>query len=421
MKPFIQTRFCAYRILQQIIFQKKTLEGAFESYPALNELEKSDYHFVHLLVLTTLRRYGQAKELLKPFLSKPIPAKRQDIELVLLLGIVQLYFLKTSPHAAVDTSVELVRLLKQSSFTRLINGVLRAFVRTGLELPEPPLFVNLPLWLQQEWVKTYGHEKTQAFCEAFVSTPTLDITVKENPKFWAEKLNGTVLPTGTVRCLLSDKVSQLSGFESGDWWVQEASAALPAQLFTKTNGLKVADLCAAPGGKTAQLAVSGALVTAFDISEYRLRRLTENTKRLHLEDKVTVFCQDALTITDTEKYDLVLLDAPCSATGTVKRHPDLFFHRTKADSERLAVLQKKLLAIALKLVKTGGEVVYATCSLQSIENESVVQSVLKEFPQCERIQVTAEAMQGFLNDHGAIQVTPDKGQDGFYAVLLRKN
>lgn len=420
MKPALKTRLCAYRILQQIIFQQKTLEGAFETQSSLREMSVSDSHFVRLLVLTALRRYGQARALLKPFLSKPLPPKRQDIELILILGIIQLYFLKTPSHAAVDTAVELVRVLKQSSFTRFVNGVLRSFVRMGLELKEPPLCENLPAWLYQSWKKTYGLEKANAFCEACVGVPVLDISVKENPVEWAQKLGGVVLSNGSVRCTQFEAIPQMPGFQEGLWWVQEASAAIPARLFTAVAGKKGADLCAAPGGKTAQLIVRGAQVDAYDISAYRLERLQENMNRLNMTDKVTVYCQDALTLTEEEKYDFVLLDAPCSATGTVKRHPDLFFHRTTADSYRLAELQKKLLAVALKLVKPGGEVVYATCSLQPEENESVVQSVLTHFPNVERLTPLDARWQPFLNDHGALQITPDLGQDGFYAALLHK-
>lgn len=420
MKPALKTRLCAYRILQQIIFQQKTLETAFEKQSSLQEMTVSDSHFVRLLVLTVLRRYGQARALLKPFLSKPLPSKRQDIELILILGIIQLYFLKTPSHAAVDTAVELARILKQSSFTRFVNGVLRAFVRTGLELKEPPLSENLPTWLYQSWKKTYGLEKANAFCEAYVSAPVLDISVKENPTEWARKLGGVVLSSGSVRCAQFEAIPQMPGFQEGFWWVQEASAAIPAQLFTDVEGKKGADLCAAPGGKTAQLIMRGAQMAAYDISAYRLERLRENMNRLNIMDKVTLYCQDVLTLTEEDKYDFVLLDAPCSATGTVKRHPDLFFHRTAEDSYRLAELQKKLLAIALRLVKPGGEVVYATCSLQSEENELVVQSVLADFPNIERLTPSDIRWHAFLNDQGALQITPDSGQDGFYAALLRK-
>lgn len=420
MKSALQTRLCVYRILQQIIFQHKTLETALESQPALLEMNKSDNHFVRLLVLTTLRRYGQTEELLKSFLVKPLSDKRQNVKLILIMGVVQLYFLKTPPHAAVDTAVELARILKQNGFTRLINGVLRSFVRMGIDVPEPALSENIPSWLYKSWVEMYGREKADSFCVACVSEPVLDITVKENPKEWAEKLNGTVLQTGTVRCSFSQAVPDMEGFEMGAWWVQEASASIPAQLFTHVSGLYGADLCAAPGGKTAQLIARGAQMMAYDVSASRLERLVENMKRLKMIDRLEICCQDVSTLVQSEVYDFVLLDAPCSATGTIKRHPDLFFHRTAADCNRLAELQKKLLAVALKLVKPGGEIVYATCSLQSMENEDVVQAVLADFKDVIRVIPTDERWCPFLNKNGAVQVTPDSGQDGFYAVLLRK-
>ncbi len=420
MKPALQTRLFAYRALHKIIFEQETLDSAFPVQSTMEQLGVSDRHFVRLLVFTVLRRYGQLKALLKPFLSKPLPARRQEIELILLLGIAQLYFLKTPPHAAVDTSVELVRHLKQSSFTRLINGVLRSFVRTGLEMPEPPARLNIPQWLYESWMQTYGEEKAALFVQAFLEPAPLDISVRENAEKWATRLNGRVLPTGTVRCAFSEAVPELDGFAEGNWWVQEASASIPAQLFTTVRGLKGIDLCAAPGGKTVQLAVRGAKITACDISEHRLGRLQENMERLHLNRQVSIRCKDVLSFTEKEKYDFVLLDAPCSATGTIRRHPDLFFHRTRQDVKRLATLQKRMLAVALRLVRAGGEVVYATCSLQEAENEGVVSAVLKDFPDVERVELTQKRWQPFLNRFGAVQVTPDTGMDGFYAVLLRK-
>lgn len=420
MKTALQTRYSSYQVLSQVLFEKKTTDMALLSAKIPDTLSPSDRHFIQLLVLTVLRRYGQAKALLKPFLKKPLPAKLKSIELILIMGVVQLYFLKVPPHASVDTSVELVKIIKKTAFTKLVNAVLHAFVKEGLIQKEPDISLNMPQWLLTKWYAQYGKEKTRAFCESFLQEPFLDISVKENPQEWAKTLQANLLPTGTLRCSGHKDIPNMAGFQDGAWWVQEASAALPAQLFDNIKALKGADLCAAPGGKTAQLAVQGAFIDAFEISPKRVKRLEENIKRLHLEEKVRIFCQDATTIEEKEQYDFVLLDAPCSATGTIRKHPDLIYHLESTDVERLRILQKTLLKKAIHIVKKGGQIVYSTCSLNQEENESVVEEILKEFPNIKRVMILKEPMKPFLNDKGAVAVTPDMDQDGFYAVLLQK-
>lgn len=420
MKAALQTRAHVCKALDLIIYQKYGLDAALKGQTNFEGMAQADLNFMHLLLLTTLRRYGQAEKLLSLFLEKPLPSKRKVVHLILIMGIVQLYFLKTPPHAAIDTSVALVRFFKQSSFTKLVNGVLRAFARKQTQIDMPDLSHNIPEWLWNSWVKTYGAAQAKQFCDYFVSDPTLDLSVKADPQFWAEKLNGQVLNTRTVRLKNVGNIVHLPGFQAGDWWVQEASASIPVQLFTQLNGLKVADFCAAPGGKTAQMAVAGAFVDAYDISAKRLERLSENMNRLGLCDRVQFFEKDIASDASLLIYDAVLVDAPCSATGTIKRHPDLYFHREKTDVLRLAALQKQILSNAIQCVRAGGEIVYATCSLQEEENEAVVLDILKEYPMVKRKAIQVPHLQPFLNKNGAIQVTPDQGQDGFYAVLLYK-
>ena len=270
-----------------------------------------------------------------------------------------------------------------------------------------------------DWKQNYGEEVAEKMLLSLMDSGYLDITVKTNPKEWAERWNGVVLNTGTVRCPYQGDVALMDGYADGLWWVQEASASIPAQLFDDLQNKRVADLCAAPGGKTAQLACRRAFVDAYDISEKRLMRLRENMKRLKLEDYVQVKCQDVLTITEKQVYDAVLLDAPCSATGTIRRHPDLLYHRTKEDVQRLTQIQSALLQKAIDLLKPNGQLVYSTCSLMRDENESVVQQALLNNKNLERV-VLNKKWQPFLNANGAIQVLPTMGQDGFYAVLLRK-
>lgn len=455
MNTALSARQCAFLILRAVIQAQKTLDEAF--FPVQSQLETlsdSDKQFVRLLVLTVLRRYGQIQTLLSPFLKKPLPPKLFDVSLVLSMGTAQLVFLKTPAHAAVDTSVRLIKARKKEGLARVVNGVLRTMERALPTLQIPPAVTNIPDWLRADWQRftlsplihsgntphptknqqtEYSLDETPAlistqysdaaatFADIFIQEPDLDLTVKENPTAWAEKWEGLVLPTGSVRIHAKNDITQREGYSAGDWWVQEASAAIPAQLFPDVNGLRVADLCAAPGGKTAQLVNRGAIVDAYDISEKRLNRLRENMKRLRYEERVHVICRNALEIQipPTGLYDAVLLDAPCSATGTIRRHPDLLFHRTAADVTRLSQLQRALLQKAITLVKPGGYIVYATCSLQEAENEGVVQTVLAENKHIERIPVDAK-WDAFRTQTGAVQVLPTHHQDGFYAALLRQ-
>ena len=421
MKSSLQTRYASFLILKDVLNKKITVPLALSNCKILNEMESMDVRFVRLLVLTTLRRYGQAKEILKRYLKKKLSGKNKDVELVLLLALVQLRFLNTAPHAVVDTSVELTKLLKQKYLSGFVNAVLHTASK-DTDKTLPSVLLNIPEWLLSRWISYYGEEKTQSLVETFYTEPYLDISVKEHPDLWAQKLEGELLSTGTIRCRFNENVSSMSGFDDGVWWVQEASAALPAHLFTDVSGKLGADLCSAPGGKTAQLVFRGARVNAYDISEKRLEKLYENIRRLKIEDKVTVICQDALKIEGKEQYDFVLLDAPCSATGTIKRHPDLCFLREKEDIERISLLQRELLEKAVTLLKKGGELVYSTCSLDIIENEILVQNFLKDHMNIERIVPNKAFLKPFLNEYGAVQVIPSEKvlQDGFYAVLLKK-
>ena len=363
MKSSLQTRVAALDILKDVLDKKITVTLAFAKCDLLKQLSPADEKFTRLLVLTVLRRYGQAQAILSGYVKKKFSGKKKDVERILILGIVQLYFLHTPAHAVVDTCVELTKILRLKFFSGFVNGVLHAVCKQ-MNDNLPDILCNLPLWLRDKWVKAYGVKQVKSFVEYFNSEPVLDLSVKENPDVWAERLKATCLREKTIRTSFLENVTSLSGFADGEWWVQEASAALPADLFSSVEGKLGADLCAAPGGKTAQLVFKGAKVDAYDISENRLNRLRENLLRLKIADKVKVFCQDALEIEGSEKYDFILLDAPCSATGTIKRHPDLMYLRNKEDVTRLSELQKELLSQAVKLLKSGGELVYSTCSLE---------------------------------------------------------
>jgi 16S rRNA (cytosine967-C5)-methyltransferase len=288
---------------------------------------------------------------------------------------------------------------------------------------------DTPKWLLARWSKHYGADTARAIAQADGHEPALDLTVKSGAETWAERLRGRVLPTGTVRTLAQGAISLLPGFREGAWWVQDAAASLPARLFGDVRGKAVADLCAAPGGKTAQLAFAGARVTAIDRSPARLGRLRENLTRLELH--ADIVAADALEW-QSGPFDAVLLDAPCSATGTIRRHPDIPWLKSEADIAALTSLQQRLLDRAVDLLKPGGTLVYCVCSLEPEESEAQIAALLARDPRVARAPDAAQEVAGhaeFLNPDGDLRTLPPQlpdpdprwgGLDGFYAARLTR-
>ncbi len=421
IRPDIYPRVLAHRLIFGVVAQNQTTDRLFET-PVMMSLALPDRQFVRLLVLTVLRHYLRLEAGVTFFLKRPLPAKRKDVLLALMIGLAELYYLKTPPHAAVDTTVELVKALKQQPFVALTNAVLRTCVRQKDRLPDLlAVAPAVPDWLAHSWIQAYGETETDKIIRAMGVEPPLDITVPENAEMWAEKLGGSVFFPHTVRLPSGGLVRDKAGYQEGAWWVQNAAAAVPACLFTALKGLCVADLCAAPGGKTAQLAAAGAFVDAFDISKKRLNRLMENMKRLKLESRVKTICADVAVKPDGGAiYDAVLLDAPCSATGTLARHPDLIFHRGPDDVRRLAELQKTLLDKAAGMTRLGGELVYSVCSLQPEEGEEQIHAFLDRFPMFRVIIPTPDFLKPYHTPEHFIRLTPAQGTDGFFAALLQR-
>jgi 16S rRNA (cytosine967-C5)-methyltransferase len=289
--------------------------------------------------------------------------------------------------------------------------------------------LDTPPWLMQRWITTYGEATARDIAAANGREPALDLSVKNDASQWAEKLGGRVLPTGSVRAIVHGAVTALPGFDEGAWWVQDAAAALPARLLGDVAGKRVADLCAAPGGKTAQLVVAGAKVTAVDRSTPRLKRLRENLTRLSLDAEVV--CADAATW-EAEPFDAILVDAPCSATGTIRRHPDVPWLKGPADILKLSALQRRLLERAVALTKPGGTIVYCTCSLEPEEGAAIVADLLARDQSVRRVPIASAEVSGesaFIGADGDLRTLPCHlpdtdsrlgGLDGFYAARLEK-
>jgi len=418
-------RSVAFDLLRAVLAKKTPLDEALVAHDGMGWLPDRDRGFARTLVATTLRRLGHVDRLIDGCLSQPLPLKASAVRDVLRIAATELLVLKVAPHATVDSAVNLVRSRGHEKFAKLTNAVLRRLDREARETIDTlPALDALPAWLAQSWRDTYGEAAAEAMAAAVQREPMLDITVKSDPAPWAEALGATVLPTGTLRRPIEGRVDALSGFAEGAWWVQDAAAALPVRLLGDVAGRTVVDLCAAPGGKTAQLAAGAAHVIAVDRAPRRVKRMQENLTRLQLA--ATCVTADAAKWTPPVPVDAVLLDAPCSATGTVRRHPDIPWLKGEGDVAKLATLQNRLLDTAVAMVKPGGTVVFCTCSLESAEGAERIAALLARNPGVRREPVRAEEigdLPELITADGDLRTRPDHlsdagGIDGFYACRL---
>lgn len=414
----------AAQLLDDVLVRKRSFDEAIAHHNGFGRLEERDRNFTRLLVLTTLRRLGQIDTLLADMLEAPLRGKTQDVQHVLRLGVAQLLWLKTPAHAAVNESVDAVAALGHERMKGLVNAVLKRVSREGeaIVATQHEGKLNVPEWLFTAWEKRFGAEAAEAISLSRLTEAPLDISVKSDAEGWAEKLGATLLPTGSLRLTRAGRVDALAGFDAGEWWVQDVAATLPVKMLGDVKGKRVLDLCAAPGGKTAQLASAGAEVIAVDQSARRLKVLKQNLQRLQLNAEIVE--EDILKWKGVGEADAVLLDAPCSATGTLRRHPELVWHRSEEDLTRLVDIQKRLLHRAAKWVKPSGTLVYCVCSLQEEEGALQVDAFLAKNPEW-KLSPAKGLPQGSVNNRGELTTHPGQqalhgGWDGFYAALLVK-
>jgi 16S rRNA (cytosine967-C5)-methyltransferase len=425
-----QPRAIALDLLDGVLSRRHPLDEALENHPDAARLERRDRAFALNLAATSIRRIGQIDALIGHCLKRPLPDKAAPVRDLLRLGVCQLVFLHTPPHAAVDTAVALARRRGHGAHAALINAVLRRLAREGAALAaaQDAARLNTPEWLWWSWTADYGEDVCRRIAEAHLREPPLDLTLKDETgrEALATDLNAQVLPTGTLRIDQRGPVPTLPGFDAGAWWVQDAAAALPARLLGDIRGLSVLDLCAAPGGKTAQLAAAGARVTAIDRAPKRLERLERNLARLELAAKTVA--ADAADWRPPRPADAVILDVPCSATGTIRRHPDVARLKTPQDVAGLADAQARLLAAAVEMVKPGGLLVYSACSLQPEEGPAHVARLIAAGAPVRRVPIGSEEVGGLgeiLDANGDLRSLPCHiadlgGIDGFYGARLRR-
>lgn len=397
----------------------------------LVRLSERDRALARMITFTALRRLGQIDACLKRIYRAGVPARAGTLKEILRVGAAQILFLNVPAHAAVDLSVRLADLNPRARHYRsLVNAGLRRLAERGATLiaGQDEARLNTPRRLWRSWVEAYGEETARAIASAHLVEPALDLTVKQEPDVWAERLKGIVLSTGSVRLVGGGRVEALDGYREGAWWVQDTAASLPARLLRDVAGKTVLDLCAAPGGKTAQLAAAGANVIAVEKSPRRARRLEQNLRRLGLSAQLVV--ADACEWRPVFPADAVLLDAPCTASGTLRRHPDAAWIKRAKDRDDLVTLQRQLLAQAVSLLRLGGELIFCTCSLEPEEGEEQVAHLLEAGAPIRRAPVTPDEIGGLeaaVTTSGDLRTLPCmlhnadprlSGMDGFFAARL---
>ena len=448
-RPSATPRDIAVRIVRLVLEDKRTLDDALEialGSPHVTGSEATraaaiasrDRAFARLIATTVLRRHGQLTACLNAFLDKGIPKNSGRLSAILECAAAQLLFLNTPPHAAISQAVDQVKSDRRIiRYRGLANAVLRRLSAEGHEWlkQSDPVRSNIPSWLLAEWEETYGRKAAQSIALASLEPATFDITPNKSldVESFLPNTEAIRLSTGSLRLKEPGPVGRLPGYAEGKWWVQDAAAAVVAPLLGDVNGRQVADLCTAPGGKAAQLAARGANVVAVDVSPRRLNRLSENLRRLGLSDRVATVAADITAWEPGEAFDAVLLDAPCTATGTLRRHPDILHLRTPDDVAKMAALQARLLRAASGFVRPGGILVYATCSLQAQEGPDQIGAFFESSPGWTLDPLNPEADNldpGWIDPHGCLRTRPDflqhadpalSGMDGFFAARLRKS
>jgi len=436
-------RRAALDILERVR-EGAALDDALALTRSFSELEGPDRGFARALASTVLRRRGALDHVLGAYIDRPLPRKAMRAMDILRLAAAQSLLMETPAHAAVATAVDLAAERKEiAGYAKLINAVARKVAKAGpAAIAGLPARTDTPGWLWRAWERGYGPARARAIAEAHHREAPLDLTLKDpaTADAWLARLaeahpGAAGTRFGGLRLAPVRDVAALPGFGEGAWWVQDAAASLPARLLGDVAGKRVFDLCAAPGGKTLQLAAAGARTVAIDKSGPRLKRLAENLERTGL--RATVVKEDVLRWSSKDKADAILLDAPCTATGTIRRHPDIPWSKDETDLAALAALQAQMIDHALTLLKPGGTLVYCVCSLQPEEGEAQAKAALARHPSLSRVAVAPAEIGGFseaVNRDGDLRTLPSMlpvdthepragepgphggGMDGFFAA-----
>ncbi len=426
-------RQIAAEMLQKVLTDKAFFSDIKN---ASDSLVGKDAAFANMLVLTTLRRLVFLKKVLKQYAKKKLPEKAAFAEYVLLLGLTEILFMDTPDYAIINSWVDIAKKKTDKYVAGFVNAVLRKACTDREELKKHDLGEFFTSEFYRILDHGYGKKTVSKIQSASLKEPALDITVKSSPEIWAEKLGGTLLPSGSIRLNNGGRITEIEGYENGDWWVQDAAAALPVKCLGKIAGLRVLDMCAAPGGKTAQLINAGAKVTSLDISESRLKKLRDNMLRLRFTPPQTI-CADGIEYLQNykgEAFDIILLDAPCSATGTLRRHPEIVHIKSVSNVEKQVALQQKLLNVVSNVLKPNGILLYCVCAITKAEGEKQIQSFLEthsDFKLCPLkagdicLEGRTQELRDIFTEEGFIRTLPFHlaevgGLDSFFIAKLRK-
>lgn len=435
--PGLAARKTAARLLGAVVDARTSLDGLTDNehgHPNYLALDMRDRALVRAILTTALRFRRTIQALIDARLDRPLPANASALGHILHVAAAQMLFLDVPDSAAVDLAVSHARSDPRTTrFASLVNAVLREIGRRKDRALPAALAqtVDAPDWFIERMTAIHGEARAQAIFDAHRREAPVDLTVKSDAQGWAARLGGIVLPNGSVRLArLPGPIVDMDGFADGHWWVQDVAAAMPAMLFGTIEGQRVVDLCAAPGGKTAQLAQAGASVTALELSANRARRLAANLDRLGLSADIAV--GDLMRFELETPFDAALLDAPCSSTGTIRRHPDVAWTKGPDDVAKLATVQRRMLERAVELVRPGGLIVFSNCSLDPAEGEDVVRAVLADLDSV-RLEPVVPGEFGWADAHiggdGWLRTTPAdlmldtpemSGMDGFFAARLRR-
>lgn len=414
-------RLQAALILQEVLEQQVFTKDAKQRFPVDSEIDSA---FVNMLLQTTLRHLVYAKKILKNFIKKKLPSSSKLGNYILYLGVTEILYMNTPDYAVINSYVNIAKKELDKYVAGFINAVLRKVCANKKNFTEEDTGEFFPQEFRCMLNKSYSKKTINAIEKASIKEPFLDISVKENFAI----PQALTMPLGSLRLKNSGNVTKISGYSEGKWWVQDFSSALPVKLLGDINGLRVLDVCAAPGGKTAQLLAAGAKVTALDISNSRLETLKENLARLKLNTQ-EVICADALAWLqeyEGEPFDVILLDAPCSATGTLRRHPELVHIKNLNDVTKMAEIQKNILSLAASKLKKGGILAYCTCSLAKEEGEKQIASFLQQHSDYKTVRQDLPLQIAELTTpEGWVRVLPSHlsqfgGADGFFIALLTK-
>ena len=433
-RPGFASRAAATRLLAAVLDDGQSLDAVLDDEghdPIHAGLSTRDRALARAIVGTALRRHGTIAAILGRLIATP-PQRPGNLARILEVAAAQILFMGIADHAAVSIAIDQVAADRAARrYKGLANAVLRRLARDrdALLADLNAAALDTPHWLWRRWCRTYGQADARRLAEAHRIEPTLDLTVRSDPIGWAKRFDGIVLPTGTVRTVSTGPIEALPGFADGAWWVQDAAAALPARLLGDVAGKRVADLCAAPGGKTAALCQAGAHVTAVDVAPARLERLSANLARLGFTAEIVA--ADVLEWQPARLFDAILLDAPCTATGTIRRHPDVAWLKRPADLAALAKVQARMIDRAVGLLKPGGALVFCSCSLEPEEGEDQVARALDRLPVTLLPAAAAEigAPGEMVTPTGTVRTMPFhmaaatprmSGLDGFFVARLKK-